>query len=127
MKLRLCLLASLALLLVTLTGCYPHYNYKKTVTNQTGANVTLQFACCGSGNLKTFEIAPGETEVIHECIYETLGKVPDCTNNPLDITLLTVGGTEMESEIRNPANWEQIVKDRSVTCNYVIQETVLPQ
>lgn len=117
---KLLLLFCLAL---ALPGCFRQYEYAKTVTNDTESAITLSYLCCGGVEDKSFVIEPGETRIIHECIYEGPGKVPDCAENPLDFTVLDAQGAEMDVDMEVPQNWDYSQEDKSITCNFTIHSS----
>ena len=112
----------LLLPVVLLTGCYSNYNYTKFIHNKSDHTVIATFQCCGSEEMKSIEIASGEKESIHMCIYQVTGEGPDCSENPTQITLVDEFGAELGNEIQKSANWYRSKKNLNIECTFVIPE-----
>lgn len=106
------------LLILTLPGCFRQIEYSKTITNDSESEITVTFTCCGQSEEKSFVIEPGATQVVHSCIYEGPGQVPDCNENPMDFQVFGTQGEQMDVDIQNSQSWDYRRDDKVINCNF---------
>lgn len=108
---------------LSMTGCLSNYNYTKYIHNESDQTVIATFQCCGTEEMKSIEVAPGEKEAIHICIYQVAGDGPDCGENPIQISLKNESGVELGKDIQDKSNWYRTKDNLNIECTYVIPAT----
>lgn len=106
------------LLIMTLPGCFRQIEYSKTITNDSESAITVTFLCCGQSELKSFVIEAGATQVVHSCIYQGPGQVPDCNENPMDFQVFGFQGEQLDADIQNSQSWDYTRDDKIINCNF---------